>query len=172
MKKILGNEMFIFLSFLFLFHTFKCYEDIFFLNIENMILNDASIDEIKLYIEQQDEFRDVNVNILGVSYNRNVTFALIQWEQDSNIRYLRGICSRIINRRGVDITHRYINQQTNYRGGVLSKLRYRYRKHQIPMPRIINMGRYGGIRHNKQVRVLMHNIFMVGNGVGVLRFTS
>jgi hypothetical protein len=137
-----------------------------------MIQDNPSCEEIKEYIERQDGFNNVNVNVLGKSFNRNITWALISWEQEANIQNLRGICSNIINKRGVDITYRFTDPLTTAKRGVLSKILYRYRSHHIRPPKMVNMFKYERVRHNKKVKVTMHNVFIISNGVGVVRFTS
>lgn len=139
-----------------------------------MIEPDASDAEIKAHIERQPGFIDAGVNvdvqILGRSTYRGVTQVLITWTEEANITNLMGICSNIINKRGKDITHRFISID-NPRS-VIRRLRYRYRKYGINPPKMVHMSRYVGIRHNKKVTIVRHNVYLLADGAGVLRYTN
>lgn len=139
-----------------------------------MIQPDASDEEIKAHIERQPGFIDagfyVNVQILGRSTHRGQTQVLITWTEEANITNLTGICSNIVNKRGKDITHRFVTID-NPRS-VIRRLRYRYRKHHINPPKMVNMSRYVGIRHNKKVTIIRHNVYLLADGAGVLRYTN
>ena len=134
-----------------------------------MIEPDASDAEIKAHIERQPGFIDagvdVDVQILGRSTWHGQTQVLITWTEEANIINLRGICSNIINK-----THRFITID-NPRS-VIRRLRYRYRKHHLNPPKMVNMSRYVGIRHNKKVTIVRHNVYLLADGAGVLRYTN
>lgn len=134
-----------------------------------MIYNDATDDEIVDYIQAREHIR---VEILGTSQNHGTTFCLVKWQQEANISDLRAIaCNQIINQRGVDITHRFENPDTvNTR--ILRKIQYRFRKHHLPVPRMVSMLRYGGIRHNKRVNITCYNVYIICNGFGCFRFSG
>ncbi len=137
-----------------------------------MIAPDASDEELKAYIERQDGFVDTNVDvqILGRSTRRGQTQVLISWTQEANITTLMGICSNIVNKRGKDITHRFITIDTPR--SVIRRITYRYRKFGIKPPKMVNMSKYVGIRHNKKVTITRHNVYLLADGAGVLRYTN
>lgn len=133
-----------------------------------MINQDAPDDVIRAHIRAQDGFANINVQILGKSTYREVTQVLISWTEKDNITTLLGVCSNIINKRGKDITHRYVTID-NPRS-MIRRIKYRYKKLGIKPPKMVNMSRYNGIRHNKKVTVTRHNIYLIADGMGVFRY--
>lgn len=132
--------------------------------MNGILLNDATDDVIKQYFLNQNGYE---MNILHVQILRERTIVLYSYEEETNLRELKGLCSSI-KRHGREIINKFKDlNTTDKHNRTINRIKYRYRTNGIQCPTIINMHRYMGIRRNKAVTVIKHNMYVIMNGAGV-----